>query len=114
MDTHENGQRKFPRIASRHSVLVQKIEGSVEEFARTKTVGLGGCGFLSNESLGNGAILNLLISVEHAVIQSRARIVYELPTGDGRYEVGVEFIDMKPEDRQVINRLLESPVAIDE
>lgn len=114
MDTIDNGQRKYPRIASRHSVLVQKPEGDVEEFARTKTVGLGGCGFLSNEPLGIGAVVNLLISVESSVLQSRARVVYELPCDDGRVEIGVEFVDMTPEDRRVINRLLESPVVIDE
>lgn len=115
MDIYQNGQRKFPRIASHHSVLVQKLEGDVEEFARTKTVGLGGCCFLSADPLGIGAVLNLLISVEHSVVQTKARVAYEMPADDGKYEVGVEFIEMRPVDRQVINRLLlETPVAVDE
>lgn len=115
MDNYENGQRRFPRVASRNSVLVQKLgERDVEEFARTKTLGLGGCSFFSAEKFGIDAILNLLISVEHTVIQSKARVAYEMPTEDGRFEIGVEFVEMRPEDRQVINRILEAPVVIDE
>lgn len=115
MDNYQNGKRRLPRIASHNSVLVQKLgERDVEEFARTKTLGLGGCCFLSVEKFGIDSILNLLISVEHSVIQSKARVAYEMPTEDGRFEIGVEFVEMRPEDRQVINRALVAPVATDE
>ncbi len=102
--------RRFRRIASQNAVLVKGVgKGAiVEELAATKTLGPGGCGFLSDESLGVGSILELLISVRHEVIKTKGRVVYEVAEDHGKCEVGVQFLDLSPEDRDRIELLFES------
>ena len=57
-------QRQFPRVPSRHSVLVRKLgDESIEGFAATKTVGMGGCSFFTDDPPGVGSALDLLISI---------------------------------------------------
>ena len=101
---------RFRRIDSQNAVLVKGVGKSdvVEELAATKTLGTGGCGFLSDESLGVGSVLELLISVRHEVIKTNARVVYEVAEDHGKCEVGVRFIDLSPEDRDRIEQLFET------
>jgi len=105
MEAQGARQRRYPRIASENAVLVKRLgDGALEEFARTRTMGLGGCCFLSHESLGIGSLVEILISVRLKVVKARARVVYEKPMG-GSTEVGVEFVQLPPEDRLVIEGL---------
>lgn len=85
--------RRFPRIDSRHSVLVKKLDGDTEGFATTKSVGGGGCSFLSSDSFGVDSNVELLIVVDREIVRARCRVVYELDQTDGRVEVGVAFSD---------------------
>ena len=101
-------QRRFPRIPSANTVLVAQVDGQeVDHFARTKTVGLGGCGFHYPEPLVTGAIVELMIAVRPEAIKTLARVVYQLPApgGDG-FEVGVEFLALEPEHRHTLQQLL--------
>ena len=101
-------QRRFPRIPSANTVLVAQVDGEqVDHFARTKTVGLGGCGFHYPEPLVPGAIVELMIAVRPEAIKTLARVVYQLPSpaGDG-FEVGVEFLALEPEHRYTLQQLL--------
>ena len=100
-------KRRFPRIPSENAVLVKKTGPEESEgFAKTQVVGGGGCMFLSDESIGVGSRVELLISVHGRVIRARARVVYEIPRDDGQREVGVEFTDIGADDRGVIEGLL--------
>ena len=100
--------RQFPRISNQSAVLVKKLGGdAVEDLAPTTNVGLGGCRFLSNEQLGVGSNLELLLSVDHQVVRSTARVVHERVLEDGRYEVGAEFLSLPEDDRHVIEKLFE-------
>ena len=104
MPTH----RRFPRIPSANTVLVAQVDGAeVDRFARTKSVGLGGCGFHYPEPLTPGAIVELMIAVRPEAIKTLARVVYQrpVPGGDG-FEVGVEFLALAPEHRRTLERLL--------
>src|SRR5258708_6086632 len=97
-------RRRFPRIASQHSVLAKKVgSDGLEEFGHTKTIAAGGCSFIADEPFGEGAPLELLITVDGHVVTARARVVYELDV-DGRKEIGVEFAGV--DDAGAIERLL--------
>lgn len=103
-------RRRYPRIASHHSVLVRKAAGeALEAFAHTTTMAIGGCSFISQETFGEGAALELLIAIDHRVISAKARVVYERPADDGRNEIGVEFAPLAEEDAGAIHRIFESP-----
>jgi len=101
-------KRRFPRIPAQHALLVKKLaEQSSESLARTEVMGGGGCMFVHDELLGEGARIQLLISVRGAVVKATARVAWERPREDGRYEVGVEFTDVSHEDRGIIDSLLD-------
>lgn len=100
-------ERRFPRISARTTVLVESLDpDGTEELARTRSVGRGGCGFLSPAPLAPGTALQMLISVGRDVVKARAHVVYSHETPRG-HEVGVEFVQLTPEDEVVLARLVE-------
>lgn len=103
----EKPMRRYPRLPLRQSVLVTVCEGApVDHLGRTESVGLGGCGFVSQISLGVGSTIELMISARPIAIRTRARVVYEIPRDGGGFEVGVEFEALEPEDRAILEGLV--------
>jgi PilZ domain-containing protein len=99
--------RRYPRIPAQHAVLVRPAE-TEESFARTTTLGLGGCAFVTPERFDAGNLVELLISVQDRVVNAVARVVYANPAGDGRQDVGVEFLQIEPHDRDFLRSLFGS------
>ena len=115
----ETPHRRFPRIPSANTVLVAQVDGEeVDRFARTKSVGLGGCGFDYPEPLQPGAIVELMIAVRPEAIKTLARVVYQREAAHGAgFELGVEFLALEPEHRRTLSHLLgpeaeESPTPL--
>ena len=101
-------KRRFPRLPAEHAVLVKKLgPGALEEFAKTQTVGLGGCMFVSDSTLGLGAGVELLISVRGGVVKAQGRVVYEIPKGERSFQIGVEFLRMATGDLKLLQALFE-------
>lgn len=106
MDDEYPQKRRFPRIPAENAVLVRKIgEEPVEGFATMKTVGLGGCMFVHDSSFGPGSVLEVLISIKSWVVKATGRVVYEIPRDDSALEVGMEFIEISPADKAVLETL---------
>jgi hypothetical protein len=105
----ERDLRRFPRIASQHAVLVKRLgdDADVEELVATTSVGVGGCSFVSDEPLGVGSVVEVLLSVRHEVVRAKARVVYEVEESRGRCEIGLAYIDLGNEDRERIEQLFE-------
>jgi c-di-GMP-binding flagellar brake protein YcgR len=104
-------QRRFPRIASEHAVMVTRAGAeTLEAFAKTRDLGLGGCMFLSDEPVGTDSVIELLISLSGRVVRTTARVVYE-NASDGRFEVGVEFLRLDPADREFLQSRLDSDAS---
>lgn len=98
--------RKFPRVPSENTVLVKKMgQSEVEGFTKTKTVGLGGCMFLSDESFGIGSYFEIFISAGSHVVKAKGKVVYEIPDESGVLNVGAEFVDIDDEDRKLLETL---------
>jgi hypothetical protein len=96
-DDHSD-KRRFPRIASAHVALVSSSRAERDGgFAKTVSLGFGGCGFVTDAVLAEGDTVELLLSLDGRAISSRARVVYTLPAGS-RHEVGVEFVEIDPAD----------------
>src|SRR5436305_1793973 len=56
MSEEHAARRRFPRIASHHTVLAKKSgSDGLEEFGRTKSMAVGGCSFVADEPFGVGA-----------------------------------------------------------
>jgi len=102
-------QRRFPRIPTSATVLVAQVDGrEIDQFAKTRTVGLGGCGFVYGEPLVSGSIVELMIATRPAAIKTLARTVYSRPLGNGEFEIGVEFLALPPEHKRALEDLLQS------
>ena len=71
-----------------------------------KIITMGG-----HQSLGDGSTLLLTILVEHNVVEVKAKVVYELAKGDHAFEVGVEFLEVAPTDKAILETLFPAPVA---
>jgi hypothetical protein len=110
MSRADRESRKYPRLESRHAVLVRRLAGDLEELAPTKTIAIGGCCLVTDEPLGVGSVVELLITVDHRVIQARGRVVYESPSDDGRSETGVEFVQLDDDAQAAIIGLFQKDV----
>lgn len=105
-------QRRYPRIPAHYRLLIQKIdEDRVPKFSTAQVIGLGGCMFVTDRPLGEGSTLLLSILVEHNVAEVKARVVYELKKGEDEFEVGVEFLEVGPMDRSILETLFPAPAA---
>lgn len=99
-------RRRYPRIPSQNSVLVKRLgDDSLEGFTRTRMVGLGGCMFVSDQSMGVGSFLDLLISVKGSVAKALSKVVYERQFSGKEFEVGVEFVLISDVDRRLLEVL---------
>ena len=101
--------RRFPRIASHHSVLITKLDDGAEGVAMTKTMAIGGCCVVSSQQAGVGSSIELLIAIDRDhVIKALGRVVYERVLDDGYAEIGIEFVHINDEDARVIEGLFET------
>lgn len=100
--------RRFPRVSSERPILVRLLSEprQHEQLARTRVIGLGGLMFVSNESLGFGSLMEILISLGEVVAKTDARVVYEIPKSSHEIEVGVEFLRVSPPDRERVEALV--------
>lgn len=100
--------RRFPRIRSENTMLVSSVDGrALDQFGFTHTIGLGGCGFAYSEALATGAAVELMVAVRPAAIMISARVVY-CNAVEEMWDVGVEFVDLGPVEREVLARLVAS------
>ena len=105
--SEERPKRRYPRVDAENVVLVKRLgESPMEGFTKTQVIGCGGCMLLSDEPLGLDAELEVLLSFAERVVQTRCRVVYEIPRGPEQYEVGVEFLDLGEEDREFLRVVL--------
>jgi hypothetical protein len=106
MDNPYAKQRRFPRIPAEYPVLVRKLEGEkITRLSCTKVVGLGGCMFQHDHPFGAASLLSLLILVKDRYIETRARVAYERPQRDQKYEIGVEFLEIADDDLEALKDL---------
>jgi len=102
-------KRRFPRIATEHVALVRSTGGDeVEGFAKTRSLGLGGCGFVTDEAFELDSVVQLLVSLGGRAIAMKARVVYSLPS-ESRWETGVEFLEIDPADLAFLKSRLPVP-----
>jgi hypothetical protein len=99
-------RRRFPRIHSENAVFVKKLGSESEEgFAKTRSLGPGGCMFVNPEPLGVGSVIEIPIHTRDHVIQAVGRVVYEKENGRSGYEVGLEFGAISLEDQKLLHKL---------
>lgn len=95
MNVDESTRRKYPRISAENAVLIHRLGPAAgETVAKTSQIGLGGVRISSSESLGIDSYLRLVITVESEIVEATGRVVWERPTQNGSFDVGVAFISV--------------------
>jgi hypothetical protein len=70
--------------------------------AKTRTVGLGGTMFESEDALTNGEQFSIELMVEERTVKARGRVVYVERQPNGFYQNGIEFTDISDDDRDFL------------
>lgn len=106
MSDDQREMRRFPRLEAQQAVLVKKLDAEgAEKIVPTKTIAIGGCSLVTDEPLGTGTNVELLIAVDQTVVSAWGRVVYETTAIDGRIENGIEFSRLDDRAAHAIHRL---------
>jgi hypothetical protein len=96
------GTRRHQRISLPNGMSVAWYGGGDQQVSRVKTLGTGGV-FLSGSRVKPvGTSLRLVFQVPGGIVQAEA-IVRSVSPGEG---MGVEFTNMNPQDRVLLEGLL--------
>ena len=88
-------RRQYPRVPTENVVMIHRIGPAEEkEMATALQIGLGGLMISSVESLGVDSYLRLAITIDNEVVEATGRVVWEKPTDDGAFDVGVAFVSI--------------------
>lgn len=110
-------RRRFPRFDMNVNVKWDKIadvpESNVSDVDVTKNISSGGICLIVYERLAEGDRLNMEIELPtRKIIRAAGKVVwiheFELigKSSEKRYDVGVEFLDLKDEEREEIKNFL--------
>lgn len=108
-------RRKFPRANYKCVISIKKRLTSKTISTQTENVGAGGICVLINDDLGlfQGVDLDLFINTgDGPPIKCGGTVVWVVKKSQGKksahiYDTGIEFIDIRPEDRERISEIVE-------
>jgi len=108
-------RRKFPRANYKCVISIRKRLTSNTISTQTENVGAGGICVLIGDDLGlfQGVDLDLFINtVDGPPIKCGGTVVWVVKKTQGKkpghiYDTGIEFIDIRPEDRERISEVVE-------
>jgi tetratricopeptide (TPR) repeat protein len=95
-------RRKYPRIRAPKGMLVGWRSAGQTTATRVETMGLGGLYLHAANPPSNGSMIELVFDLPTGEVRARA-IVRNVTPGKG---MGVQFVQMRPEDRAMLNRFL--------
>ena len=98
--------RRYPRMTGEYVVAYRRqLPGGGEiaaQFSRTRTLGLGGLMFESQEPLEHGESLQLEIVFGEKTIKAAGVVVYVDRQDDGPWRNGVQFTEISEDDRDAL------------
>lgn len=108
-------RRRFPRANYTCLISIKKRLTAKTISTRTENLGAGGICVLLKEDLGlfQGVDVELFISETTPPIKCGGTIVWVVKKGEAKqkgayfYDTGIEFIDIRPEDREKITEVVE-------
>lgn len=109
-------RRKFPRANYKCLIAIKKRLTSKTISTQTENVGAGGICVIIKEDLGlfQGVDLELYLDDTRPPIKCGGTVVWVVKKSDSSkksahlYDTGVEFIDIRPEDRDRISEVVEN------
>lgn len=107
-------RRRFPRISYPCWIKIKKKMSSSEYFTHTENIGCGGICVILKESLSLFQELELELDLEdmRPFVKCEGRVVWVIKRAQYRlrrpscFDIGIEFVNLKPEDRTRIQNLI--------
>lgn len=108
-------RRKFPRANYGCLISIKKRLTSKTISTHTENIGAGGICVLIKEDLGlfQGVDLELTLGENESAIKCGGTVVWVVKKSDPKqkgvhlYDTGIEFIDIRPEDREKITEVVD-------
>lgn len=108
-------RRRFPRAYYTCLITIKKRLTSKTISTHTENIGAGGICVLLKEDLGlfQGVDVELFVSETNPPIKCGGTIVWVVKKSDPKqkgayfFDTGIEFIDIRPEDREKISEVVE-------
>jgi len=102
MGAKQDARRKYPRVKAPRELHVAWKSSGIQAVSRAETIALGGLFLYTREAPAEGSTVELVIDSTGGLIRARA-IVRHCNPGKG---MGVQFVQMAPENRAKLSRLL--------
>ena len=108
-------RRKFPRANYKCLIAIKKRLTSKSIATQTENIGAGGICVIIKDDLGlfQGVDLELYLDEARPPIKCGGTVVWVVKKSDPMhkgahsYDTGIEFIDIRPEDREKISEIVE-------
>ena len=107
-------RRKFPRANYKCLISIKKRLNAKTNSTQTENLGAGGICVLLKEDLGlfQGVDVELFLDEDRPPIKCGGTVVWVVKKSSAKksatiYDTGVEFIDIRPEDREKISEIVE-------
>lgn len=108
-------RRKFPRANYKCLIVIKKRLTSKTISTQTENIGAGGICVIIKEDLGlfQGVDIELYLDDNKTPVKSGGTIVWVVKKsqpkqkGTPLYDIGIEFIDIRPEDRERVAAVVE-------
>lgn len=101
-------KRRYPRVASQILVRLTRLDaGPGGDLSSTRNLSLGGCTVVHDHPLGADTPLRLVFCMGESVVEAKGRTVYEIARKDGCFDLGIEFLEMPPEDAELLGQFFE-------
>lgn len=107
-------RRKYPRCNVMLVACTEIADNASRQSYFTKNLGAGGACLVINQPLDKETKVLLEINIQDAepIISAKGKVVWSQKITpdkekDQRYEVGIEFTEIKPEERQRIHNYVE-------
>jgi len=107
-------RRKFPRANYKCLISIKKRLTAKTISTQTENIGAGGICVLLKEDLGlfQGVDVELFLDEGKTAVKSGGTVVWVVKKSSAKksgtiYDTGIEFIDMRPEDREKISEIVE-------
>src|SRR3989338_7938019 len=108
-------RRKFPRASYKCLITIKKRLTSKVISTQTENIGAGGICVIIKEDLGlfQGVDIELYLDDDRPPIKCGGTVVWVVKKSEPKrknaysYDTGIEFIDIRPEDRDKITQVVE-------
>ena len=108
-------RRKFPRANYKCLITIKRRLNAKTISTQTENIGAGGICVLVKEDMGlfQGVDLELYLDEKATPIKSGGTVVWVVKKSSPKkgaymYDTGIEFIDIRPEDRDRVSEVVES------